>query len=174
MTKFSAKSPLKLPVLALILLSALIASLPLSLSQAHEKPPLATVHISRNDMKVTSIHVEMADSLDSRIRGLMFRESLPPRHGMYFNFSRFEPVRMWMKNTLIPLDMLFIDRNHQIVYIQHNAQPHSLTPLGPKIPVASVIEINGGEAKTEDIRVGDYILLENKIPSEAKEHHESE
>lgn len=145
------------PALATMLLGCVLA-----FSATAQSSAIAVVHVMRNDHRVTELNVEVADTLQEKLQGLMFRESLPERHGMLFTYNPPEHARMWMKNTLIPLDILFIDPEQNIIYIHHNAEPKSLTPIGPDALTASVIEINGGEAKAADIRVGDHILIERK------------
>lgn len=132
-----------------------------ALSPAAEKDE-ATIRVMRGDMRITELHVEVADDLQEKLNGLMFRESLSSGHGMLFIYDPSENAHMWMKNTLIPLDMLFINSNQQIVHIHHKAEPHSLKPIGAGQMTSAVIEIAGGEAKARDIRVGDRILIERK------------
>jgi uncharacterized membrane protein (UPF0127 family) len=101
--------------------------------------------------------VEMADTPEAITQGLMFRESLAPDAGMLFDFGEVRPASMWMKNTLIPLDMLFIDADGQVIAIARNAVPGSLRSLGPGVPVRAVLEIGGGRAKALGIMPGDTV-----------------
>lgn len=119
-----------------------------------------TLLILRESNPIASFQIEIAESHEDKMRGLMFRESLPKNSGMLFPYSPPINARMWMKNTLIPLDMLFIDTNQKIAHIHHNAIPHSLTPIGSGQDVVAVIEINGGEAKAQNIQLGDSIRIE--------------
>lgn len=108
--------------------------------------------------KTLDFKVELADTPKESELGLMNRSSMPKDHGMIFDFSdRNEPVNMWMKNTLIPLDMLFIDEKGTIVAIAENARPGSLRLVGPGFPVASVLELNGGVVKELGIKTGDKV-----------------
>lgn len=118
------------------------------------------LRILRGEEEIARITIEVATSPEQKIKGLMFRESLPAHHGMLFLYAPPQNARMWMKNTLIPLDMLFIDADHRIVHIHANAEPHNLTPLGSGQPVAAVLEINGSEAGKLGIRVGDMAIVE--------------
>ncbi len=93
-----------------------------------------------------AIEVEVADTPDTRQTGLMNRESLPDDSGMLFVFDETRPVDMWMKNTLIPLDMLFLDESGRVVRIGANAQPLSLALVSSGEPVRYVLELNGGAA----------------------------
>ncbi|MBI1401121.1 DUF192 domain-containing protein [Hyphomonas sp.] len=101
--------------------------------------------------------VEIADTPDSIREGLMFRESLAPDAGMLFDFGEVRPAAMWMKNTLIPLDMLFMDADGEVIAIARNAVPGSLRSLGPGVPVRAVLEIPGGRAKELGINPGDKV-----------------
>ncbi len=88
----------------------------------------------------------------------MFRRSLPADGGMLFDFGRDQPVSMWMKNTLIPLDMLFIDRRGVIVNLHQRAVPHSLVPISSAGRVRAVLELNGGTVGRLKIKPGDRVL----------------
>lgn len=101
--------------------------------------------------------VEIADTAESRRRGLMYRTHLPDGTGMLFDFEKPRPVGMWMKNTLIPLDMLFLDSQGRVVHIEHEAEPHSLQVRGPRQPVLGVLEIGGGSADRMGITEGDMV-----------------
>ncbi len=101
--------------------------------------------------------VEIADTPDKRARGLMFRESMAEDAGMLFIFERDQVASFWMKNTEIPLDMLFIARDGRIADMHRNAQPHSLRSIRSKMPVFAVLEINAGLTARLGIRVGDRV-----------------
>jgi uncharacterized protein len=101
--------------------------------------------------------VEVARTPQEQARGLMFRQSLGPAEGMIFPFAPPRPASFWMKNTLIPLDMLFIRADGSIARIAANTVPHSLDPVGVAEPVAAVLEIAGGRAAELGIREGDKV-----------------
>ena len=101
--------------------------------------------------------VEMATTPDQRAYGLMFRENLSDDHGMLFDFGHPQPVAMWMRNTYIPLDMLFIDAAGRIVRIVHEAQPLSDTVLDSGEPVRAVLELRGGLTAELGIEPGDRV-----------------
>lgn len=103
------------------------------------------------------IEVEVADTPGQREVGLMNRESLPHDTGMLFDFGQTRDVDMWMKNTLIPLDMLFLDETGRIVRIGANAQPLSLDLISSGGPVRYVLEINGGAAARYGATRGDRL-----------------
>ncbi len=102
--------------------------------------------------------VELATTPEQHMRGLMFREALAPDAGMLFVYAGERPVGMWMKNTLIPLDMLFIDGAGRIVNIVERTAPGSLKIIPSAGPVRGVLELNGGTAARLDIMPGDRVV----------------
>ncbi len=110
------------------------------------------------DGKTHHFTVEIADTEETREQGLMFRERLGPDAGMLFDFKEPLEVAFWMKNTPIPLDMLFIDRGGRIVSIAERTVPYSLTPIGAGQPVLAVLELNGGTASRLGIKPGDKVI----------------
>lgn len=109
---------------------------------------------------VHSFNIEIADDPEETARGLMFRESIPRDYAMLFDFGRPREPQMWMKNTLVPLDMLFLDENGVIVAIAENAQPHSLRLITPGMPVKAVLEVNGGLTAELEIHPGGVVRHE--------------
>ena len=101
--------------------------------------------------------VEIAKDEASRARGLMDRRFMPADHGMLFEFDREAPESFWMKNTYIPLDMIFISRAGVVTNIVANAEPLSerAIPSGP--PCMAVLELNGGAAASIGLKVGDTV-----------------
>ena len=104
-----------------------------------------------------SFRTEIAATLEAKERGLMFRQVLPENQAMIFEFSPPQPVQFWMKNTVIPLDMIFVRANGVIAAIAENAVPNSLDPIGVSEPVAAVIEVAGGVARKDGIHKGDHV-----------------
>jgi uncharacterized protein len=102
--------------------------------------------------------VELAATPDQRSYGLMFRESLADDHGMLFDFGHPQPVAMWMRNTYIPLDMLFIRADGHIGRIVQEARPLSDTVLDSGEPVRAVLELRGGLTTELGIVPGDRIV----------------
>ena len=102
--------------------------------------------------------VELADDDEERRIGLMYRTSLPENAGMLFDFGPESAVRsMWMKNTLIPLDMAFIASDGRIVRIAENTTPRSLASIGSGEPVLAVLEVNGGRLAALGVKPGDRV-----------------
>ncbi len=101
--------------------------------------------------------VEMAVTEAQREHGLMFRKQLGPYEGMLFDFFHEQPVSFWMKNTLIPLDMVFIAGDGTIKHIHANAVPLSTDTIPSESPVRAVLEINGGSARLLGIKPGDKV-----------------
>jgi uncharacterized membrane protein (UPF0127 family) len=102
--------------------------------------------------------VELAETPAQMTQGLMFRTSLAPDAGMLFDYRRPTPATMWMRNTLIPLDMLFVDAQGRIVNIHERAVPQSLDVIAAAEPVRAVIELNGGTAARLGIEPGDRVV----------------
>ena len=96
---------------------------------------------------------------EDQARGLMFVEEMPADEGMVFLYPSEQSLKFWMKNTLIPLDMLFFDADMRLVHIERSATPHDLSPRGPDIPVCIVVELNGGVAETLNIQLNDVLSL---------------
>lgn len=107
---------------------------------------------------------EVADTPEKKIQGLMFRESLDNDKGMLFPFEDETELTFWMKDTLIPLDMIFIDKNKVIVNIV-TAAPCKEMPCKDypsEKPAMYVLEINGGEAAKLNIKIGDSVIIQAK------------
>ena len=102
--------------------------------------------------------VEVADTDRSRAKGLMNRKSLAPDRGMLFDFKTEREVAFWMRNTFIPLDMVFIQADGRVLSITRNAVPFDETPLPSGGPVRGVLEIPGGRAAEVGIQPGDRVL----------------
>ncbi len=101
--------------------------------------------------------VEVAATPATREHGLMNRRFMPTDRGMLFEFERDGPVAFWMKNTYIPLDMVFIARNGVVTRIVDRAEPFSETPIPSGGPCAAVLELNGGVAAQIGLKTGDMV-----------------
>jgi uncharacterized membrane protein (UPF0127 family) len=108
---------------------------------------------------ITDFNVKIAKDDSSQEKGLMFVEKLPEDYGLLFDFKSEKISYMWMKNTLIYLDIIFIDKNNKIVNIEQSARPLSEKYISSKLDVTKVLEINGGLVKKLDITIGDKIKV---------------
>lgn len=102
--------------------------------------------------------IEIADTPQKWERGLMYRKALKENQGMLFVFPRVDIAQFWMKNTLIPLDMLFIDSGGKIIKIQRKATPESLAIISSGAPVKAVLEIAGGASDKLKLQTGDRVI----------------
>jgi uncharacterized protein len=105
------------------------------------------------------LDVEVAGTELQREHGLMFRRALPENQGMIFLFGGEQEISMWMKNTYIPLDMVFIGGDWRIVHIAHDAEPLSTDIIPSVHPAARVLEIAGGQAQKLGLAAGDLVSL---------------
>jgi uncharacterized protein len=114
-----------------------------------------------------SVPVEVARTAPERSRGLMFRVSLPENEGMLFLFERPDQLTFWMRNTLIPLDMIFIEDAMKVLGVVENAEPR--TDTGRSVPGLSqyVLEMNGGWAQRHGIEAGTKVRFEGVAPATA-------
>ncbi|MCW5722864.1 MAG: DUF192 domain-containing protein [Devosia sp.] len=101
--------------------------------------------------------VELVDTPETRAQGLMYRQELAPDAGMLFDFLEERPVSFWMRNTFIPLDMLFISADGVVRNIHVNARPHDPTSIPSEGPVQFVLEIPGGRSEELGIEPGDRV-----------------
>jgi uncharacterized membrane protein (UPF0127 family) len=101
--------------------------------------------------------VWIADTAARQTQGLMFVRDLPASRGMLFLEPEPRPAVFWMKNTYVPLDMLFVAADHRIVKIAARAPPLSLATISSDAPVIAILEIKGGEAERRGIQVGDRV-----------------
>jgi len=118
--------------------------------------------IIRDDGVVLRYALEIADTEKARETGLMHREFLASQSGMLFDFGSPVRIRMWMKNTLIPLDMLFASHSGRIVHIARDATPHSEALIESPMVARYVFEINGGEAERLNIRPGAKLVIADR------------
>jgi uncharacterized protein len=107
---------------------------------------------------IIKIDVEVADDEAERTQGLMYRDSMAENTGMIFLFPIEEPMSFWMKNTHIPLDIIYINSEKKIVHIAENTKPYSLDQIPSGSPALFVVEVNAGFTKRHGIKVGDTIL----------------
>lgn len=111
--------------------------------------------------------LELARTPEDQALGLMYRESLPERTGMLFVFDAAEPHHFWMKNTMIPLDMIWMDESGKVLYVSANTPPCKADPCatyGPDGPARQVLEIAGGHAAKENVAVGSKLKFMDVPP----------
>ena len=118
--------------------------------------PVALV-IAGDDGDSHTFMVEEAKTLAQQARGMMWRESVDPDGGMIFEFDEPKIATIWMKNTAVPLDILFVRSNGKILKIEHNAQPYKLRSASSEAVVAAVVELKGGRAMELGIEPGDTV-----------------
>ncbi|YBV97263.1 DUF192 domain-containing protein [Phyllobacteriaceae bacterium JZ32] len=104
-----------------------------------------------------SLGVEIADTDAERMRGLMYRTDFPEDRAMLFVFDETRTVMMWMKNTPLPLDMVFVGHDGAIATIRENTEPFSEAIVSSVVPVAFVIELRAGVAKRLGLAIGDHV-----------------
>lgn len=104
-----------------------------------------------------TFNVEVVDTPETRAQGLMYRQDLADDAGMLFDFKESRPVSFWMRNTLIPLDMIFITADGVVQNIYVNAKPHDPTGIPSDGPVQFVLEIAGGRSVEIGLKAGDTV-----------------
>ena len=136
--------------------TAVIAAAWLAAAPAARSAEQQTLEIaSKSGVHVFAVDLAVTD--EERQRGLMFRRSLPESYGMLFDFKRDQDVSMWMKNTFVPLDMIFIRSDGRILRIAENTEPQSERIIPSGGPVRAVLEVVGGTAKKLGIEAGDRV-----------------
>ena len=107
--------------------------------------------------------LELALTPEDQAQGLMYRENLPERTGMLFVFPEDAPHHFWMKNTMIPLDMIWMDDAGRVLFVSADTPPCKADPCptyGPDSPAKQVLEIAGGKAREEGVKVGSDLKIE--------------
>lgn len=134
-----------------MLVAILVGLLPLAACSSDDR---LVAHTATGDYPFT---VELVDTPESRQQGLMFRQSLDKNAGMLFDFQREQQAAFWMRNTFIPLDMIFIAADGTVKTIHVNAKPHDPTSIPSGVPVRFVLEIPGGRSVEIGLKPGDRI-----------------
>jgi uncharacterized protein len=131
-------------------------------AEAYRMPALPHARVTLVDSFGFShpVDAEVAATRDARTRGLMWRTALPEGTGMLFIFPEEDRLSFWMKNTLIPLDMIFVARDRTIVGLVENATPRTLSPRGPAAAALYVLEVPGGWAAKLGVVPGLKVTLE--------------
>lgn len=120
--------------------------------------------VAPDGKELAQVRVEIADTIAQRETGLMYRSHLDEDAGMIFVFRDPERLSFWMKNTEIPLDMIFADGDGKIVGIVANAAPYTLTPRGVDADSTYVLEVNGGFAARHHVAAGDKLVFSGFTP----------
>ena len=151
MASFGLPAPKRIVIAVFALAMVVLGSLTLLSSGASSSGNLVTAN------GPVSIVIEVAETEKEREVGLMNRNSMPADQGMLFDFKQTRLVTMWMKNTYIPLDMVFMDEAGTVTHIAANAQPLSLDIISSRGPVRYVLELNGGAAARYGLKPGDRL-----------------
>ncbi|SOD96680.1 DUF192 domain-containing protein [Caenispirillum bisanense] len=148
-------------LLPLALAAMLAAAAPAAAGQPEPQSlPTEPVVVLTHKGAVT-FTAEVADDHAERAIGLMFRTDLAPHRGMLFDYKEPQAAFMWMKNTLIPLDMLFIAPDGVILHVERNAQPGDLTARGTQKKVRGVLELPAGTA--EELGIVPGMIVQHRI-----------
>lgn len=136
---------------------------PLVVAAAAVRAQSADIQFKRSSLTIVAggrdlkFEVDLATNDAERSHGLMFRKELGAYEGMLFDFHQEMQVSFWMKNTLIPLDMVFIAADGTVKHVHANAVPLSTDTIPSRYPVRAVLEINGGSAALLGIKPGDKV-----------------
>ena len=149
----------RLLLFALLMVMPLMATAPATDAQttAQAELPKEPLAITTRDGKRHDFQVEMALTPEQQTTGLMFRPSVPADGGMLFDWGAPRDSAMWMRNTISPLDMLFINADGTVRRVAEDTVPGSLATIESRGPVRATLELAAGTAKRLDIRVGDKV-----------------
>lgn len=145
----------------LMMLLSANAALPEAAPEPLTAFPQSLLAIKSATGKVVNFKIWTADTEQREQQGLMFIRDMDEHAGMLFMFPQNQPVTMWMKNTYISLDLLFLNARGKIDYIAAGATPLSETIIGPPTPEYAVLELKGGACERLGIKVGDIVLHKN-------------
>lgn len=118
----------------------------------------STLQIATPDARLHSFNIWIADDEQRRARGLMFVKHLGAEDGMLFVYPQPQLLSMWMKNTYVSLDMLFVAADGKVVHVVENTKPHSLNTIGSRAPALGVIELPAGSAARLKIGAGAQVV----------------
>ena len=151
----------------LILAALTVAQAPAEPTGPQAELPKEKLVIVTHDGVQHAFNVEMATKPDEQSTGEMFRTEVPSDGGMLFDWGYARSAPMWMRNTLVPLDMVFINPDGTIRAIAEDTTPRSLAPIDSHGPVRATLELAGGTTAKLDIRVGDKVeqRIFNNAPS---------
>lgn len=155
-----------IPAIRSALFAVALAVALVTMSACDPSPAVAVIAPDRSTRAV--IQVEIVDTPGKREVGLMYRRHLDRDSGMLFVFPRPQAVSFWMKNTIIPLDMIFADPSGRVIGIIANAEPYSVKRLGPFDTTLYVVEVNGGYTAGHGVAVGDRLEFQGFKPHAAQ------
>jgi len=175
MSAASARAPLGAPIALLIGIAAVVLGAGAPASADEPRRPLDLATFPRTSLEIThhggdhtsrkfAFEVWIADTPERAEQGLMFVSDLPENMGMVFPVQPPRVETMWMKNTYIELDMLFIASDGRVTKIIARASPMSLQILSSDAPVAAVLELRGGQAAKLGLRIGDTVVWKKPAP----------
>lgn len=145
--------------MALFFVFAAVASMPQTVQAQQDIVfPQSELTIHTAGGKTYPFTIELALDNAQRERGLMFRKQMDANHGMLFDFGMERQVAMWMENTVLALDMVFIRTDGTISHIRENAVPFSRDIIDSRGPVKYVLELNAGRTRALGIKVGDKVI----------------
>lgn len=144
-------------VFTLLLLGSDAPAWAVDTSHAQKPLPTEDLIVVTRDKQRHLFHVEMALTPDQQEVGLMFRPTVAADGGMLFDWHQTQQSLMWMKNTVAPLDMLFIEQDGTIGHIAERTEPYSLEIIDGTVPVRATVELAAGTAERLDIHVGDHV-----------------
>jgi len=149
-----------------LLAAALLIAASAALAQSTPPEPLSAfpqslLAIRTSSGKVVNFKIWEADTQKREEQGMMFIREMDEHTGMLFMFPENKPVTMWMKNTYVSLDLLFLNAQGKIDYIAEKATPRSEAIIGPPTPEFAVLELKGGACQRFGIKVGDKVLHKN-------------
>jgi len=147
----------------LFLMTVFAASVGLAIPASAQGGPAPLDFGPRESLTIVSngtshaFNIEVADNRAELARGMMFRDTVPNNEGMLFEFGEERIASIWMKNTSVFLDVIFVRADGRILKIEHSAKPYSLRSMTSEAPVTAVFEIAGGQANALGIRPGDTL-----------------
>lgn len=143
------------------LIAVVLVAAPMVYTQAQTQAQTPEATLEQLEIVTASgthrFSVEVMRTDEQRARGLMHRRFMPEDRGMLFDFKREEPVSMWMKNTYLSLDMVFIDKTGRVVNVAENTEPLSERIIPSAAPVLAVLEVNAGTARRIGLKAGDHL-----------------
>jgi uncharacterized protein len=150
-------------VAAIVVVTLGVTAVSLTTNLARERKKEAVVQEQLERLEIVSgntnhrFQIEVMRTNEQRAKGLMFRQFLPQDRGMLFDFDNEQPITMWMRNTYIPLDMVFIKADGKVHHIHERAQPLDESTISSNGNVRYVLEINGGVATKLGLKAGDAV-----------------